>query len=389
MATQNFSTIGKTKLLSDTDKILIGKQDGDFSTELKNVKDYIDPGKNLLIFYSTPLSINNAWSVDAAAIEYSFYDYIVFGNNLEESSNPENANLIAVISRLKEIKPDVRIFGYVDAGVTTSNLTLFQIETKINNWQSCGATDIFLDDMGFDYGLGRSRQNDIISLAHSYNMFAMINSWNPDDVFSNEVEDPTTTELAIDSTVIKGDLYLSESFIFNNSNSSTYSSNAGFVTQSNFKSKEDKIIQYVKDLGIIPCACDIVNTNTEANFEFLVKYLPVVAATMSKKVYGIQSPEYSASDGVTFDKNIGYNISSETYNFKKIVSNVYTKSLSYRLDGSWIKFYRTQNSYSIGFCLSDQMMSELLMAAPPYEYFVYTDKYLNLSTVLNVPQQGM
>lgn len=390
MANENFTTIQSKKDLIDSDKMLIGSSGGDYSTRLLDLKNFIDidPGKKLLIYYSTPLAINGAWDVSKAAMEFSFYDYIVFGNDLESLANPEHLNLTFVVDELKRIKPSVRLFGYIDAGVTTTNLSVSQIELKVNDWKTSGITDIFLDDMGFDFEVNRTRQNDILNTVHSYDMFAMINAWDPDEVFSDSINDYQSEVPADPSTVIPGDLYLSESFLYNNT-SSVYSSNDNFATQNNFKTKEDKVIFYTKLLGIIPCACDILQPG-EFNSERIIKYLNVAALTMGKKVYGIQSQGYCATNGTTFDKYSTDHLPLESIvpDFKEFSKLTYTPNIIYNLDGTWIKFTRYQGGVSLGFCLSDGMMNDITSVEELYKFYVCEKKYINLNSVLDLIQQA-
>lgn len=331
---QNFDTISQTDRLKESDSFLVGQTNSDYSSELQNIKKITDPGFRLLVFYGTPMGINGLWDIEQAAQEFTYWDYIVLGDGYEDPGHGEYSNTVDIISKIKDAKPHTRIFGYVGVGVTTGNLSEAQMQTKIDNWETAGATDIFLDEMGYDFEVSRSRQNNIIDYVHSKEMNAMINAWDPDDVFSSAVE-ATYNPSGTATTAQSGDLYMSEHFIVN---TYEYSSNNGYKTQYEFKTKEDKVINYTKTLGILPVAIDIVeNSYSKAEREKYWEVAQAFSLIYGKKAYGLQMYEFSANAPGT---DIAY---KETFVDKDYFKDFYTTHVNYFLDGAWETWRRTQS----------------------------------------------
>lgn len=142
------------------------------------------------LYYGYPISINGAWEVNAAIDIYGQYKLVVLGDGYENPAHEEYASTTAIIAGLKTRYPETRIFGYVpiglDAAWDNSNLELSEIEQRIVNWKNAGATDIFLDEFGYDYYLTRERQNACVMLAKSRGMGVCANAWTMEHVFSRE-----------------------------------------------------------------------------------------------------------------------------------------------------------------------------------------------------------
>ncbi len=167
--------------------------------------------KRLLIYYSYPSSLNypqNQYNIAAVINDFSQYDYLVFGSGLEESTHPDHANTQQIMAGINT--NGRKVFGYVDLGVSTSNLSIAQMESKVLKWKAMGAAGIFLDDFGFDYNVTRERQNGIVSYIHDQNLPVIANAWNPDDVFGSAVVAGNPSALA--PVLLATDFYLSESF---------------------------------------------------------------------------------------------------------------------------------------------------------------------------------
>jgi len=342
MAIENFNTIPSTTELSNDDKFLIGTQNGDRSITTADVKKNMTPeqdvGFKLLIFYGIPIAINGAWSVPLAAMEFSFWDHIILGAGLEDPLHAEHTNTTNIITELKKIKSNIKIYGYIDVGVITDNHSQAEMETKTDNWLAMGATDIFLDDMGYDFQVSRSRQNAIINYIHSKGAKAFVNAWNPDDLFSSSVN--ATYNVSGEATAAQaGDIYLSESFIYN---SSSYVGNDGFALQYNFKDKEDKVINYTKTLGIHAAAVDLYSG--AFNYEDHSKITVVASLLMGKKMFGFMKEDYSASNSI---------VEYFEYFPEEIYKKVYTENVNYKLDGNWTQYERKQSGISMNFYIEN------------------------------------
>ncbi len=108
------------------------------------------PG-NLLIYYGFPSLINNAQgNLTKAATTLGSYSMVVLGDTLELPTNADHANTKQIIA--SSAMKNTLVFGYVDTGVSTQNLTTNQMTTDINDWKAMGAKGIFLDDFGYDFG---------------------------------------------------------------------------------------------------------------------------------------------------------------------------------------------------------------------------------------------
>lgn len=87
----------------------------------------------------------------------------------------------------------------------------------------------FFDDAGYDYGVTRKRQNEMIDFCHKKDLSVFMNAWNIDDVAAEH------------SHLVPGDIYLSESFLV---------SNGQYLDLNAWKIKSDKCLFYQNELGI-------------------------------------------------------------------------------------------------------------------------------------------
>jgi len=183
-------------------KIGLLKSFGKINTELKKPK-------SLLIYYGFPSMINGAKSIDEAVDIFKVYNYIVLGDGLSQESHSDHLNTLKIILDAKI--QDSKIFGYIDAGMTTQKLKISEIKNRIDNWKAMGVVGIFLDDFGFDFRVSRERQNKIIDYIHEKELRVMVNAWNPDDVFGISNESKLNPD-AQGSHLDKNDFYLMESY---------------------------------------------------------------------------------------------------------------------------------------------------------------------------------
>ena len=165
--------------------------------------------KSLLIYYSYPSVINGASTLAAAAAALGSYDYVVLGDTLENPSHPDHTNTVAILAN--PAMAHTTVFGYIDLGVSTQNLSIAAIETRIDQWKATGAKGIFLDDFGYDFGTTRARQNTIVAYAHGKGLVVAANAFNPADAFGSQVDaitNPSGTPTVLNSS----DFYLYESY---------------------------------------------------------------------------------------------------------------------------------------------------------------------------------
>jgi hypothetical protein len=178
--------------------------------------------KKLCIYYGQPDLINGTSpvylkdetgtvydvQVTAAAAEFSQCGLVVFGDGLAADTHPAHYNTQLIMYSLAE--KGIPIFGYVDAGVSTQNLSLTEAQNRIALWQKMGVNGIFLDDFGFDYGTSRSRQNALVDAVHAQKLGAFINAFHPDEVFGDKNESGVV-ELP---KLTAEDYYLAENWLY-------------------------------------------------------------------------------------------------------------------------------------------------------------------------------
>ncbi len=174
---------------------------GLISSELKKPK-------SLLIYYGYPSLINGAKTVSEAVDTFKLYEYIVLGDGLSQESHGDHQKTAQIISDNK--MQNSKVFGYIDAGITTQKLSIPEIQMRVDSWKSMGVAGIFLDDFGFDFRVSRDRQNKIIDYVHEKELQVIVNAWNSDDVFS--ITSSTLNRDAKSSHLNENDFFLLESY---------------------------------------------------------------------------------------------------------------------------------------------------------------------------------
>ena len=54
---------------------------------------------------------------------------------------------------------------------------LYRNQTKIDNWAAMGVKGVFVDRFGYDFGVSRANQNQIVDYIHSKNISAFVNAY--------------------------------------------------------------------------------------------------------------------------------------------------------------------------------------------------------------------
>src|SRR5579885_2427166 len=146
----------------------------------------INVPKKLAIYYGYPSAINNAnGNISQAVATFNQYDMVVFGATLEQNSHPDHNNTIAIIN--DPSMANTICFGYINS---TDSLDI--IQGQIDAWQSMGVKGIFCDQFGYDFGVTREKQRELVWCIQnkSFGLKAFVNAFNVDDAFSAAV-DPT------------------------------------------------------------------------------------------------------------------------------------------------------------------------------------------------------
>lgn len=209
--------------------------------------------RSLLIYYAPPNVINGRFDDNYAAGVLSRYDDVVLGTGLEDPGSAYYASTTAIIQKVAALSPTTVIWGYIDTGVSTGNLSLATLQMQIDQWIAIGAKGIFCDVIGYAYGVSRARQNSIISYIHGKGIGAILNVFNADEVLSPAV-DATYNPSGTATVASSKDVLLLESWVCN---SDAYVS-PYYTTFSDIKTRADAARAYRTTLGIRIFAVNII-----------------------------------------------------------------------------------------------------------------------------------
>ena len=207
--------------------------------------------KKLAVYYGFPSLVNvldrpPMMSPDDWATEvFNNYDLVVFGEGLQDSSHSDHMNTEVIINKLKTPPNNTAVYGYIPIGVTKlsegqTSLSISEIKKRVDDWGLMDVAGIFLDQAGYDFGVSRQRQNDIVEYVHSKGLEAFINAWNPDDVFS-PTPDPIYNPTGLATVLGSSDIYLSESFQIKESE---------YQDPVVWMNKADKVLAYKQEFGV-------------------------------------------------------------------------------------------------------------------------------------------
>lgn len=175
--------------------------------------------KDVLFYYGYPNSYNsstNSWNNELVAQDMARYGLIVLGDGVQDPGHADYANLLIIVARVKVIRPDTVIFGYVSSDQSQANFT-----TKAGQWDTVGVHGIFMDESGYDFGVTRQTFNTYVDIVHSQTTANLVfaNSWNINHVLGtdNDPTYPNTTynPTEVESNLTSSDYYLLESFAVN------------------------------------------------------------------------------------------------------------------------------------------------------------------------------
>lgn len=189
--------------------------------------------KKLAIYYGWPSAVNATFTAPLAAAVFSNYHLVIFGAGLEDASHPDHANTIAIINDPQMASTEV--YGYINS---TDSFEINQ--NNIDNWALMGVRGVFCDRFGFDFGVTRTSQNQIVNYIHGKNLNAFVNAFFPDDAFSTK-GDETNNPQRDACSLGPRDWYLAESYQIIND---VYENPVTWVERSNL------IKKYKNDLGI-------------------------------------------------------------------------------------------------------------------------------------------
>ncbi len=254
--------------------------------ELLEVRELMSTGltpQSLLIYYGWPSAFNGDSSLSQVASDMGKYSYVVLGAGLESPSHPDHNNTVQILGN--SAMANTTVFGYVDLGVSTSNLSIGTMETDINEWKAMGVKGIFLDDFGYDFDTTRARQNTIVDYVHSQGLTVVANAFNPADAFDNVIcaNNPSGTKSHLNGN----DYYLYEDYQVELTNQSTY------IPASTWEAKADQIATYQSQIGFKVLA-ETTNTNNSAFSQSEFDYAWYSALLDGYKAIGWGEYQYAA-----------------------------------------------------------------------------------------------
>jgi hypothetical protein len=154
--------------------------------------------QRLAIYYGYPTRVENAGGdVTRAAAVFSRYDVLVLGDGLElpvdetpdAGARAERQQLAELIALLHAPSRRSEIYGYIDLG-STQQLPAAEIERRVDAWRRAGVDGIFFDEAGSDFGVAPERRHAAVRAVHRRGLSAFMNSFNPDDLFAGDTDDP-------------------------------------------------------------------------------------------------------------------------------------------------------------------------------------------------------
>lgn len=269
----------------------------------------------ILMYFGDPAAINNSATIEDAVSEYIKYDHVVFGSDIEDEANPSHASTQAIIDGINRNK-DVKIYGYIDCGVDTANLSISELQVKIQNWKDMGVTGIYCANFGFEHEVSRERQNLILDSIHQHEMSAILQADHPDEVFSDTYHETMNPEWTYPN-IQSGDAYHYDSFAVDTSGVEKYSGLAETIT------KLDKLHTYRSNLNIRIFSTALIRSNVpEDEAQELFEYAHAVALLGSVDAFYPVLEGYGAS----INRN-------RTYDLYPIIGDWYVNDPEISTDG--------------------------------------------------------
>lgn len=145
----------------------------------------LDEGKKLsvpqiLIYSGDPSNANGSTSVEEAGDYFcSFSDIIL--QDIDPYSQVMNYT-DDVISHAHS-ESGAKFYFTIDADVFTVNKSIEEISAVIERFVNIGIDGIYYKNFGYDSGVSRKRQIELVETAHNYGVDVMVEVKNPDEVF--------------------------------------------------------------------------------------------------------------------------------------------------------------------------------------------------------------
>jgi len=255
---------------------------------------------DILFYYGWLNSFNygtNAWNNEKIAKDMAKYNYLVFGDGVQDPIHGDYTNTQIIIPRVQALNQRAKIFGYV-----TVNQTLANFKTKVDQWDTLGVDGIFMDEAGYDYGKTRSEFNERVDYVHSKTNanICFANSWNLNHILGteNDVGFPNTTyNVNLDaSNLTTDDWCLLESFGIN---TLVYTTTDGYEAKAQWANRGAAAADKRATYGINLAACGVIN-NTNTAGQDLFNFGFVSAMMWNLDAYGTSDDYYASSSATVY-----------------------------------------------------------------------------------------
>jgi hypothetical protein len=166
--------------------------------------------KKLMFYYGWLSGINNVYDPSpyvGQIAELAKADVVILGDGIQDSAHGDYAATAVIVP---SIPSSTKAFGYIAmAWVQTASTA--QIQARVDQWDALGVYGIFLDEYGYDYGVTRAKQNEIVAYMRTKGLIPFFNAWSPNDVFSDKNELGAS---GFPSPAQSGDYYLAENWFY-------------------------------------------------------------------------------------------------------------------------------------------------------------------------------
>lgn len=254
---------------------------------------------DLLIYYGYPNSFNsgtNGWNNELVAQDMSKYQLIVLGDSVQDPGHADYANTSVIIPRIKELNPRAKIFGYV-----SSNQTIGNFQTKVDQWETLAVHGILMDESGYDFGVDRSEFNTRVDYVHGKSTanICFANSWNTDHILGteNDTNFPNSTynPSEVESNLTENDWILLESWPVN---TASYTGTGGYESASDWYVRGQKIVNLRATYHVNFAGSSVIN-NDNASGQDLANFAFISSLMYSLEGFGTSDTSYGSGATVT------------------------------------------------------------------------------------------
>jgi hypothetical protein len=165
------------------------------AASVQKTESKVEP-KNLLVYYGWPISYKNLNDTTLVINDIAaHYDIYIVGDGYQDSTHSSYTDTQTIINGLRS--KGVEIYGYTPIGVSPgANRTITELKTQIDDWETLNVDGHFLDEFGFDYGVDRDRQVELVNYIHGKGSKYTANSWVFQDFAADSTSDLPTSAVS-------------------------------------------------------------------------------------------------------------------------------------------------------------------------------------------------